>query len=236
MSIMMANIAKINLNEIIALVLTSNIYSWHNDIPCFWEHLSKVEKEKGMKFINNDLRDKYIICHGLLRSILSIYTKIHPNNICYKFNPFNKPYLANDSSIEFNMSHSKDYVAYIISLENQVGIDIEWRDPDINIEKLQDIVLNQLEINYFRNINSKDKLEEFYNIWVKKEAIIKAIGQGCNYDIKNIDFISSDSRSYPYHLYKGNKFYYSILGNIQEYAMAISILDSRTNMIPYYEL
>ncbi len=233
---MIDNIPQINLSKINALVLTSYIYSWYDDIALFWNYLSDIEKERAKNFVNNNLSDKYIISHGLLRFLLSIYTKNHPKNIYYKFNAFNKPYFENSMGIEFNISHSKDYIAFIISLKDQVGIDIEWKNPSVNIEKLKGVILNPLEINYFRTVSSKNKLEIFYNIWVKKEAIIKAIGEGCAYNIQNINTIASNNTQCSCHIYQGNKFYYSTLKKLQEYSMAISILGNTTNMVSYYEI
>lgn len=102
---MINNILQINLNKIDALVLTSYIDSWNHYISSFRNYLSEQEQIRAIKLVTSNLKNKFIISHGLLRVILSLYTKIRPKNIYYKFNPFNKPYLGNNNSIEFNMSY-----------------------------------------------------------------------------------------------------------------------------------
>ena len=85
------------------------------------------------------------------------------------------------------MSHSHNMVSYIIALNCRVGIDIELHDKNLNIEELAGYVLTLDEYKYLSSLKPRDKLSFFYNFWTKKEALVKAIGQGLSYSINTIE-------------------------------------------------
>ena len=86
--------------------------------------------------------------------------------------PNGKPYFK-DSNIFFNYSHSKNYVACVISTY-EVGIDIEETNRDIS-DEIAEKYLNK----------EKDNLKRI-ETWVKKEAYSKLKGLGFQINFKNI--------------------------------------------------
>ena len=62
-------------------------------IPQFWEYLSAEERSQANKYYTSNLRDLYIISHGILRCILSYYTKPLPQEIEFIHNKYGKPFL-----------------------------------------------------------------------------------------------------------------------------------------------
>lgn len=104
--------------------------------------------------------------------------EININDPTYSVNEYGKPYLNNHSNIHFNISHSEEYVFCAVS-ESPIGVDIEClHDVDLDIAK-----------NYFHNdeyqyiINSSEKNEAFFKIWVLKESYLKMKGFGLNLDL-----------------------------------------------------
>ena len=227
---MKLNFPKGELTENNALIFTAHLPSLTQNLEELWTFLSDQEKAQADKFINTNLKDKYIISHGLLRHLLAFYVRIKPQNIQYSINQFGKPFLTN-CRIQFNMSHSKDYATYIIALDYQVGIDIEWKDKTINFQEIADLVLSPAEINIFNKLNSEEQFHAFYNIWTKKEAIIKAIGQGLSYPIKTIDIMNSIENNEAYYVDKDAVFYYSDLWGLDDYAGAITLTHKLDKLI-----
>lgn len=179
---MIFNFPLIELDKNNALIFTVNLPSLHKHLPSLWESLSVQEKTQAKKFINATLSERYIISHGLLRYLLAFYTKSNPQTIGYRNNQYGKPFPKNNSSkMQFNMSHSKDYAVYVLALDCQVGIDIEWRNNNIDVQRLSSLVLIENETTIFRKLKSSEKLNDFYKVWTKKEAILKAFGQGLSY-------------------------------------------------------
>lgn len=221
---MIFNFPQVELNKNNALVFTVYLPSLHEHLPSLWEPLSVQEKTHAKKFINTYLSEKYIISHGVLRYLLAFYTKNNPQTIEYEKNQFGKPFLKNNVSlIQFNMSHSKDYAAYILALDCQVGIDIEWKGKNIDVQELTNFVLTAEEAIIFKKLKSDEKLNIFYNVWAKKEAILKAFGQGLSYSMNQLEIMNVMANNNVHYIINNTKFYCSELTNINCYSGAVAI-------------
>jgi len=221
---MIFNFPQIELNKNNALIFTVYLPSLHKHMDSLWEPLSLQEKTQARKFINSYLSERYIISHGLLRYLLAFYTKSNPQTIEYSFNQFGKPFLKNNSfRIQFNMSHSKDYAAYILALDCQVGIDIEWKGKNINVQELSSYVLTKEEAIIFSKLESNGNLNIFYDVWTKKEAILKSLGQGLSYPMNQIKIMKSTTNNKAPYIANNIKFYCSELLNINGYSGAVAI-------------
>ena len=174
-------------NKVFIYILDMNKYSYK--LTQLWNSLSFEEKEKAESYNSKLLTERYIISHGILRYILSYYTNHLPTNIEFIFNKYGKPYLKN-SKVKFNMSHSHNLVCYIVTFDNEVGIDIELYDNNLNVNELSKLVFTPQEAILFDDLNSQEKHITFFNIWTKKEALIKAIGKGFYYPIDTIKILN----------------------------------------------
>ena len=221
---MILNFPQIELNKNNALIFTAYLPSLYEHLPSLSEPLSIQEKTQAKKFINSYLRERYIISHGLLRYLLAFYAKSNPHTIEYSFNQFGKPFLKNNSSnLQFNMSHSKDYAAYILALDCQVGIDIEQKDKDMDVQELSSLVLTKEEAIIFNELNSAEKLDTFYEVWTKKEAILKAFGQGLSHPMTSIEVMNVAANNGSHYLANNLKFYCSKLTDLNGYSRAVAI-------------
>ncbi|WPY01912.1 Phosphopantetheinyl transferase N-terminal domain protein (plasmid) [Candidatus Trichorickettsia mobilis] len=236
---------KFNENSNKAFVYTINLTNCNDlilphTIHKFWQCLSTDEKSRATKYYTKQLSDQYIISHGILRYILSYYTSQFPQNIEFTYNEYGKPFLKNNShNIQFNMSHSHGVIAYIITLNYQVGIDIELHDDSLNIQELIDLIFTQAEYKFFTTLKDKEKLKFFYNLWTKKESLIKANGRGLSYPINTIEamiltfdrkiFLASKENNYD------QAWYYFPLEVPKNYSGAIAI-EHKINKIIYLEM
>ena len=91
----------------------------------------------------------------------------------WKNDAYHKPYIKNWNY--FNISHSDQFVVVAINSEAPLGIDIEKIDQNIDISTLASTFLTE-EKSFI--LNSNNQIKNFYKIWAKKEAILKAIGTG----------------------------------------------------------
>jgi len=89
-----------------------------------------------------------------------------------KYTPYGRPYLK--KNIDFNIAHSEDMVICGISNKTKIGIDTELVRP-IEIKDFK----SQLRSEEWSGIMGKENIyKEFYSLWTKKEAVIKADGRG----------------------------------------------------------
>jgi 4'-phosphopantetheinyl transferase len=97
-----------------------------------------------------------------------------------KFTEYNKPYF--DDKINFNITHSGQYIVCAISDCCKVGIDVE----EVNKIPLVDFTEFFYDEEWQAVLNSPDQLHAFYTLWTKKEAFLKVIGSGLNVPLNQV--------------------------------------------------
>ncbi len=177
-------VRKSNREKIFIHIVNSTYYQ--RNIVYFWDILSPKEKYGAKKCYNLETCNKYIIAHGILRCILAYYICSLPNNIKYTYNKYGKPFLK-DCNIQFNMSHSHEILGYIVAFDKKVGIDIECHNVNIKPEEFYDIAFTENERKLVNAFPIDQQYKVFYDIWTKKEAIVKAHGSGLSYPVNTIE-------------------------------------------------
>lgn len=138
---------------------------------------------------------------------------IKGNKNSYKVSDSGKPYMEN--GIFFNLSHSGKYALLAVS-DAEIGCDIEkCREKDFM--KLSKFVFHQNEIEAIKN--SDDAENYFFSLWTKKEAFLKATGEGFRRKSTDIDLSGS---SYT----EGNKTYYFRHYDLDEYKICLCSSDN----------
>ncbi|OJW54543.1 MAG: hypothetical protein BGO67_10135 [Alphaproteobacteria bacterium 41-28] len=149
------------------------------DILLYQSVLSQKELARASNYKFSKDQRRYILSRGILRCLLSRYLGQKPQDINILYSPWGKPHLLQDFHLYFNVSHSKDYVIYALSSKYEVGIDIEYIDPTIDIDCIIPTILSSpQEFTYWQMIKEKEKINSFFKLWVCKEAYLKACGKG----------------------------------------------------------
>jgi 4'-phosphopantetheinyl transferase len=118
---------------------------------------------------------------------LSKELSIAPKDIAFTYGPFGKPALAGGSEVSFNVSHSGEYALIAIGTCGAIGVDIEKVRPIADIERLADTVFSSVERAALARLPTSDRLEGFYSGWTRKEAYIKARGDGFSRPLADFD-------------------------------------------------
>lgn len=103
-------------------------------------------------------------------------------------NEFGKPIA--DNGLHFNISHSGDYVLFALS-DKKIGCDIE-KLHNIDSERLGRIVFCENEMAQIKNAADKQKC--FFDLWTRKEGLLKCIGTGFHQHSKGVDVSQSTCR------------------------------------------
>lgn len=148
---------------------------------------------------------------------LSAYLNVQPSTINIGYNKFYKPYLVDYMNIDFNISHSKDFVVMVIAKHARVGIDIESIDPQMNINEVAPLVFSKNEQNLINN-----NPQNFFSLWCKKEALIKAHGTGF---AENLDYLYTNLSLAEHEIIDKNAFY---LCKIDNYMLAVCLTHERS--------
>lgn len=148
--------------------------------------LSTEELKRAGRFYFEAHRRDFTIGRGLLRSILGLYLDVAPDRVSFFYNAYGKP-LLRDEVIHFNLSHSGRMVIYGISCGRKIGVDIERTRTDFDCEQLAEKFLSDRECAMLQTLPHELRHHGFFNCWTRKEAFIKAIGQGVSFPLKQFD-------------------------------------------------
>lgn len=140
--------------------------------------LDDEEKSRASRF--HKLRDsqRYMLSHGVLRWTLARLLDVSPGQILYTKTVYGKPWLNPDlGGLNFNLSHSGDYFAIATSSE-EVGVDIEVIRDVGDAEGIATHVFTHDEQAQLGGVAEGERLAKFFQLWVRKEAVLKAAGVG----------------------------------------------------------
>lgn len=150
--------------------------------------LSSDELERAQRFRFENLRRHFIAARGMLRDILGRYTHIEPSRIQFTYGPKGKPSLTdNASGIRFNLSHSGQLAIYAVMRGREVGIDIEQTHPMDDLFEIARNYFSQAEFTVLAALPANQRIEGFFNCWTRKEAYIKALGDGLSYPLDQFE-------------------------------------------------
>ena len=144
--------------------------------------LHQHEIVRAEKFIKPADRDHSILCRGLLRKILANYLRITPKSLCFEHNENGKPFLK-ESPLFFNVSHSHHRLLIAVTMEGEIGVDIEFCRTDIHPDAISARWFSTEEQEFLQS--AENKPEVCFTIWSKKEAYIKAQGLGIFHDLQS---------------------------------------------------
>ncbi len=137
--------------------------------------LLKDELAQINKFKLKEDRIRGICGKVVAKILLSKYTGIRKDEISIQKGKYGKPYFNNKEHIQFNISHSEEYVILAFTKEEKVGIDIE------KIREFNDY--KDIARQFFCDFESRDvintnSINHFFKYWTQKEAFVKATGEG----------------------------------------------------------
>ena len=159
--------------------------------------LADQERERARRFIFERDRDRYIAARGILRDLLGKYLHCAPRSIEFVYGPYGKPALASDAlrpAICFNLSHSHGLAAVAIGQEREVGIDVELIRAEFASEAIAKRYFSAREIDELSRLPAELRTEGFFLCWTRKEAYIKAKGDGLQIPLDSFDVSLSPGR------------------------------------------
>lgn len=142
--------------------------------------LSSDEKQRAARFRFDRDRRRYIVCRGALRRALGAYLCSTPEALTFSYGRRGKPALNGDEGgrLEFNVSHSADLGMLTFADYGGVGSDIEWTGRRVEFESIARRFFTEHEVRDLLAVTGEQRREGFFNCWTRKEAYIKAIGEG----------------------------------------------------------
>lgn len=159
-------------------------------VQAFAGTLSEDERERAGRFFFDRDRSRFIVCRGVLRAILGRYLHVEPELLKFCYSRHGKPALsiASDGDApRFNVSHACGLALYGVTLGRAIGIDVERIRPELASDQIAEQFFSSREIAALRALSPASRLLGFFNCWTRKEAYIKARGEGLSLPLSGFD-------------------------------------------------
>jgi len=154
------------------------------------QSLDDDERARAARFMMAHDRTRFVVAHGLLRHVLGRYLRVAPELIQYRYANRGKPSLVLRRAaprLQFNLSHSGDLALFAVVLRRRVGVDVERVQPGRDTAGISARFFSPGEAAAMRALGPDAQVEAFYNGWTRKEAYIKARGEGLSLPLDSFD-------------------------------------------------
>ncbi len=168
--------------------------------------VSLEETARANRFFHSKDREVYLLGKYVLRKILAAQTGLAPQKIIFSKTHSHKPFFEGQ---EFNLSHSGDHV-YLAFSPCSIGIDAEKNNLDFDLQPIVDACFSEEECAM---LSTEDYRRNFYTIWTRKEALLKATGEGLCDDMTQVPTIKG-------HVYRDGQLYFLATRRHEDYIVS----------------
>ena len=155
-----------------------------------WTWLDADERRRAHRFQHVGARRRYVLCRASLRSLVCRELGCGNERLVFGASEHGKPFAIVGGSrapIDFNVSHSGQHGLIALAASGRVGVDVEERVPQRNLDTLADAVFSPDERADVAAASGSHKLHLFLDLWTMKEALSKALGTGLSMDVSGFE-------------------------------------------------
>jgi 4'-phosphopantetheinyl transferase len=194
---------------------SDEVHSWcaSLDVPPetsarLYATLTVDERNRSARFRFERDRQRFIVARGVLRDLLGRYLQTQPSQISFVYNAFGKPDLGSEfaNRLTFNLSHSAGLAVIAIATASDVGIDLEYIRAESDYADIARRFFSAGEVDYLIALPSHLYADGFFSCWTKKEAYVKACGEGLTMPLNSFSVpLTTDPAHTPEDLYVASK-------------------------------
>jgi len=130
-----------------------------------------------------------LITRAFVRDVLSHYADIAPQDWRFVKGEKDKPEIANPPlPLRFNLSHTYNFIACAVTLNNDIGLDVEHIARDNDILAIADRYFSPSEVKELFSLPEPSQRSRFFDYWTLKESYIKACGLGLAIPLDHFSF------------------------------------------------
>ncbi len=156
----------------------------------FRRRLAADEQARAARLYFERDREHFIAARGMLRDILGRYLNDAPESLSFRYGSHGKPALAGEpdgAAIRFNVSHSHGLALYAVTRSGEVGIDLEQIRSEVAVAEIAERFFSPREVAALLNLPASEQRLAFFRCWARKEAYIKARGEGLSTPLNEFD-------------------------------------------------
>jgi 4'-phosphopantetheinyl transferase len=143
--------------------------------------MTEEERRRQQRFRFDKGRHECLVTRALCRTTLSRYVDIPPQDWRFVKGSHGRPELPAgfcDLPLHFNLSHTGGLIACSVTLDRDVGVDVEDIDRKGKTMEIADRVFSSIEVRELRALPEQRQRSRFFDYWTLKESYIKARGLG----------------------------------------------------------
>ncbi|GCF07277.1 4'-phosphopantetheinyl transferase family protein [Dictyobacter arantiisoli] len=156
-----------------------------------YQTLSTEERARAKRFYFERDRQHFIVGRAVLRNVLGRYISLEPQHLQFCYGAHGKPallQLRGNDILHFNVSHSNGIALYAIALNRELGVDVEYIRYLADADQIADSFFSLSERKALRSLTTEDvRIEAFFCCWTRKEAYVKALGNGLSQPLDQFD-------------------------------------------------
>jgi 4'-phosphopantetheinyl transferase len=153
--------------------------------------LADDERQRADRFYFEKDRRRFTAARAAMRILLARYLGRRPKEVRFAYNNYGKPRLADEnkeSNVRFNLTHSRGLALLAVTRGREIGVDVEHlRDMERDGEALAERFFSPREAAVLRSLPPELRRSAFFHCWTRKEAYIKAHGEGLSLPLDQFD-------------------------------------------------
>ena len=176
------------LEEGIAHACVVPLYAGPQTVRRMYGLLSPAERVRAARFAFDRDRRTFVMSHGILRRVLGTVSGENPARLRFRQGLRGKPYLVDaPPGLQFNLSHTDGFCVVGVTRGAAIGVDVERVRATDDMGQLVRQCFSAAEQREFDSLPQADRCRAFFKGWTRKEAFIKAIGDGLSYPLESFD-------------------------------------------------
>lgn len=160
-------------------------------LSAYEQLMTPDEREKQRRFYFERHRHTCLVTRALCRTTLSRYARIDPRDWRFDENRYGRPHIRPglcDRPIRFNLAHTEGLIACAVTLDREVGVDVEFIHRRGETVTLADRYFSASEVRDLHAVPAPEQRERFFHYWTLKESYIKARGLGLQVPLQQFSF------------------------------------------------
>jgi 4'-phosphopantetheinyl transferase len=157
------------------------------EVSACYQLLSREEQERVLRFRVERPRNEFILTRATLRVLLAQYLGNTPQDVRFRYTVRGKPVLEAKSGLCFNVSHTDGLALMGFVKQRAIGIDVENIRRAVDAERLAERFFSEREVKALRSLQRDELQTAFFRCWTRKEAYIKARGDGLSLPLDHFD-------------------------------------------------
>jgi 4'-phosphopantetheinyl transferase len=159
--------------------------------------LSASERLRADRLKRPQDRERSLEAHCAVRRALAIELGVDPRSLEFDKTTAGKRFLTKPvQDLEFSLSHSGQHGLVAVAKDRSVGVDVEVRRTMSDILGVALRIATPREAKRLKQASTSEVHSTFFDLWTRKEAVLKALGRGFLIDPREIEVGIGPSRSY----------------------------------------